>query len=310
MTMGPMPMPIPGRDATPGRFIPTMNQPAGWENQGQRKKKQDWIPSKMPLLMRLLEAAKVRAEKLEEKGPPAEERLKALEALYREALAADREGREPKIQTAQLLSVLAFQTMTCPPAPPAPHRPAEHAFPKYLALVNTINCTAFAMRFASLEKAEATLDFRNAPPDPWTAIDLTTTSPVTDAQCMVRPYLRLHADAPKDAIEVAQGMKIDLEVDGERLITGGWAAEHLALPDGTGFRRTPFQFPKTAAAGCLFRAAGLDNAQQANPDDSHGFMLPNGSRIFLRVHGIHGTAMVLDGRLSAGLVLANYTTKP
>jgi hypothetical protein len=184
--------------------------------------------------------------------------------------------------------------------------PEEFEFPSYAALVNPIACTAFAMRFSRGRHWRRETTLEAGPLDGTvTLMDMTTQSPVCDADMVVRPFVRLASTTKPEMVDEIRREKLEMEVDGETVISGS-LDDHLVRPDGWSVRRIPYMIHRVGA--CLFTAVALDEQSQASAEQQYGLMAPNGTKINIRLVGCENS-LSERVRLTTGVVAAAYTTK-
>lgn len=188
--------------------------------------------------------------------------------------------------------------------------PLDFVFPKHIGFVNPVAESVVSMKLAGslLIESGATVDRTERV----TIMDRMLYCKPPEGIVFVRPYVRIAGIPAEDAVEALRSARMNMEVDGERVIHEGPLEEHLVCPDGHSFRRHPFMLPPRRSSSCLFRAAYvcenppvgfLDPKTQSFAE--FGLLLPHGTKIQMDIIGAGPIPAVT---LKTGLVAALYTT--
>lgn len=193
----------------------------------------------------------------------------------------------------------------------------KKCFPEFLALINPIALSAYNMRFVQMESlvSEVILTrdrilepaVKGSGPREWSprlrtiydVFDKTTMSDVKDAILLIQPYLYITRGTKKP---VGQ---IHMTVDGEVVVNQEslgkfWVKDRPERSD-------PYDLYiplKTDKRSSIFTASAVD---ANNLTEHHGLMLPNGTRILMRM-----IILELEEEIAVevGCVAATYTAKP
>ncbi len=182
-------------------------------------------------------------------------------------------------------------------------------WPETMALVNEYvkpTPTAFAMRFDGATRVTATKTLYTSKRNdyrfdrPVALIDHVTTSRVSDCKHFRSFSVRLKDGIPKAYARRLWEAKLSFAVDGENLVSRVMLKELLGMKE--------FVFPRPMPdRSCLFAAYSLRDDMMADPDQWHGYMLPNGTQIHVELDEIPGGGGLIQ--IETSFHLAAYTTK-
>jgi hypothetical protein len=172
--------------------------------------------------------------------------------------------------------------------------------PEFAALINSINCTAYAMRCEGRSDVEqrnviATGNTAGTTADE-TVLDVTTESQVCDAKMFVLPFVKLLTPVTPDTASQFFTARFNFSIDGEDVIDDSAIENHLLCP------------------ACLIAAQPttstlllLGSPEVALLGTCQMFFLPNGTRIVATINDLpQGLGDLI---VNAGSILVNYTTK-
>jgi len=173
--------------------------------------------------------------------------------------------------------------------------------PEYAALINSINCTAYAMRCEGRSDEEqrnivATGNTEGEDAVDSTVLDVTTESQVCDAKMFVLPFAKLLTPVSPDDASLFFTARYNFEIDGEEVINDSAIENHLLCP------ACLIAGQPTASVLLL-----LGSPEVALLGTCQMFFLPNGTRIVATINDI--PSGLGDLTINAGAILVNYTTK-
>lgn len=172
--------------------------------------------------------------------------------------------------------------------------------PEYAALINSINCTAYAMRCEGRSDVEQrnVVATGSTPGDTVDAVVLqtTTSSQVCDAKMFVLPFVKLLTPVTPDQASQFFQARYTFSIDGENVIDDSAIENHLLCPAClvTG--------QPTASVTLL-----LGSPEVALLGTCQMFFLPNGTNIVATITDL--PTGLGDLTINAGAILVNYTTK-
>lgn len=171
----------------------------------------------------------------------------------------------------------------------------DFIFQEYAALINTVNCTAFALRYKSrLTGAEHRIVSGHGEILRKCFDGISQASAVL----LVRPVFRVL----KGDLEKFREMRFQLSIDNEIVLDEPFD-RHIAPGDG----RSPFAFGRTTEkSGTIFQSGWLDGQQQAWPDRPLGIFLAKGKSVRIDAV-IHGPVEPVE--IKTSLLGAVYTTE-
>lgn len=186
----------------------------------------------------------------------------------------------------------------------------EFDFPLYAAHIDLKRTSAQALlRKGPVAVEQESLFSEFGRTNPTQILSYTFEASICEYLMCVRPYIRVVSPCTQEMLDrLARNARVDVSVNGTRILDGGSAEEHLMGLDGYGLRRLPFAFQAPSSDPSVLRAGILDEHQWAAVSERHGIILPPGTPLAVSLSGVDlkaGEKLVI----STGLVAAKYTSE-
>lgn len=183
----------------------------------------------------------------------------------------------------------------------------QFEFPPFCALVNFVASNAVQLRFVAVE------DHRSPPLEFFeNAVVFDIERPRisnVEALLVVRPYIRLVEEPSEPVLEEIFASKMSVRIADETVCEAP-VHEILMRPDGTGFRRAPFSFPRPPSDTLTHGAARMGYNDDVLENELIGRFLPIDTPIEVSVALRRVARLPEPVKIVAGIVAARYTTKP